>query len=220
MVARTVRRSLEEICDPAHLALLVYDMQVGVVRQLPDGAEVTARVAEVLAAARAAGVRTFFTRHTTLPVGLLGGGGMRTSMVWQRTDDVNALVSTFPPDAPGTQLVPEVTPGPDEAVFDKLAMSAFVGTPLDFALRDAGIEGLAVVGVALEVGIDPTIRHALDLGYLPVLVTDACGQGNADAGERSLAQLAWFGGTVFTDTAELTALLAKPGSTGGVEVSR
>jgi biuret amidohydrolase len=204
---RVVRRSLEEICDPAHLALLVYDMQVGVVEQIAEGPAVTARVRAVLAAARAAGVRTFFTRHTTLPVRLLGAGGLRTAMTWQGTAQVDALVSTFPPAAPGTRLVPELAPGADEAVFDKLAMSAFVGTPLDFALRDAGVEGLAIVGVALEVGIEPTVRHALDLGYLPVLVTDACGRGNQEAATRALDQLSWFGGTMFTDTARFTALL-------------
>jgi biuret amidohydrolase len=182
-------------------------MQVGVVEQIAEAPRVTAQVGEVLAAARAAGVRTFFTRHTTLPVPLLGAGGLRTAMTWQGTDQVNALVSTFPPDAPGTQLVPELAPRANEAVFDKLTMSAFVGTPLDFALRDAGVEGLAVVGVALEVGIEPTVRHALDLGYLPVLVTDACGRGNQEAATRSLDQLSWFGGTLFTDTARFTALL-------------
>jgi nicotinamidase-related amidase len=211
VVGHAVRRSLEEICDPAHLALLVYDMQVGVVDQLTDGPAVTARVAEVLAAARAAGIRTLFTRHTTLPMQLLGAGGLRTAMSWQDTDRVDMLVSTFPPDAPQTQLVPEVAARSDEAVFDKLAMSAFVGTPLDFVLRDAGIEGLAVVGVALEVGIEPTVRHALDLGYLPVLITDACGRGNAEAAERSLAQLSWFGGTLFTDIAGFTAALDNGG---------
>ncbi len=41
------------------MALLVYDMQVGIVSQLPDGAEITARVAEVLAAAREGGLPGF-----------------------------------------------------------------------------------------------------------------------------------------------------------------
>jgi hypothetical protein len=31
---------LDEVCDPEHLALIVYDMQVGIVRQLPDGQQV------------------------------------------------------------------------------------------------------------------------------------------------------------------------------------
>ncbi len=54
--------TLEEVCDPERLALLVYDMQVGVVGQLDEGPQVTAQVISVLEAARRAGVRTFFTR--------------------------------------------------------------------------------------------------------------------------------------------------------------
>jgi biuret amidohydrolase len=202
-----VPRTLEDVRNPERLALVVYDMQVGVLRQLADGARVIERVSAVLAAARAAGVRTLFTRHTTLPMELTGSAGLRTAMDWQRTDDVDKLVSTFPPGAPETDLVPEMDPQPGEAVFDKLTMSAFVGTPLDFVLRDAGIEAFAIIGVALEVGIEPTVRHALDLGYLPIVVTDACGVGNAEAGARSLAQLAWFGGSLQTDSATLIELL-------------
>jgi hypothetical protein len=52
------------------------------------------------------------------------------------------------------------------------------------------------------------VRHGLDLGFLPVVVTDACGVGNQEAAGRSLAQLAWFGGSIQTDTATLTSLLA------------
>ncbi|WP_028925291.1 cysteine hydrolase family protein [Pseudonocardia acaciae] len=202
-----VRRSLEDACDPRHLALLVYDMQVGVVGQIADARRVTERVTSVLAAARAAGVRTLFTRHVSLPMELTGAAGLRTAMDWQHTDDVDKLISAFPPNAAGTQLLPELDPRPSEAVFDKLAMSAFVGTPLDFVLRDAGIEAFAIVGVALEVGIEPTVRHALDLGYLPVVVTDACGAGDREAARRSLDQLAWFGGSIQTDAATLTAQL-------------
>jgi nicotinamidase-related amidase len=204
-----VRTTLEEICDPRHLALLVYDMQVGVLGQIADAERVTDRVLAVLDAARPAGVRTFFTRHVSLPLELTGAAGLRTAMIWQRTDDVEALVSPFPPSAPQTQLAPELAPRPAEAVIDKLAMSAFVGTPLDAAFRDAGIEAFAILGVALEVGIEPTVRHGLDLGYLPVLVTDACGHGDLAAAGRSLAQLAWFGGSIQTDTDTITALLRR-----------
>lgn len=202
-----VRATLEEVCDPRRMALLVYDMQVGVLSQIADADAVTAKVCAVLDAARSVGMRTFFTRHMTLPVEVTGAGGLRTAMIWQRTDDVNKVVSTFPRDSPQFQLVPEVVPQASEAVLDKIAMSAFVGTPLDFALRDADIEALAVVGVALEVGIEPTVRHALDLGYLPAVIVDACGYGDQDAARRALDQLAFCGGTVQTDTATVCALL-------------
>lgn len=57
---------------------------------------------------------------------------------------------------------------------DKLAMSAFEGTPLEFALRDCGAVAVAVAGIALEVGIEPTLRHAADLGLPPPAPSPAC----------------------------------------------
>ena len=48
---------------------------------------------------------------------------------------------------------------------------------------------LALVGAVLEIGIEPTARHAADLGLLPVVVEDACGIVDAAAAERSLASL-------------------------------
>jgi biuret amidohydrolase len=56
-------------------------------------------------------------------------------------------------------------------------------------LRDRGITTLAICGIALEIGIEPTVRHAADLGIIPVLVADACGAGHEEAAQRSLDQL-------------------------------
>jgi len=154
-----IPRTLDEVCDPRRLALLVYDMQVGVVSQLPDGAEVTRRVAAVLRTARVAGVRTFFTRHMWLPLEVAGVAQLRTALAWQRVDHVADLTPGLQRDSPGFQIVPELAPRPSEAVFDKITMSAFEGTPLDIALRDCGIVAFAVVGVALEIGIEPTVVH-------------------------------------------------------------
>jgi biuret amidohydrolase len=95
----------------------------------------------------------------------------------------------FPPDASHTQLVDELKPEAGEPVFDKLGMSAFVGTPLEVVLRDRGVITLILVGAVLEIGIEPTARHAADLGFLPVVVEDACGVVEGEAAERSLASL-------------------------------
>ena len=60
-----------------------------------------------------------------------------------------------------------------------IALPLQEGTPLDLALRDCGIVAVAIVGVALEVDIEPTVRHAADLGYIPVLVSDTIGSNVA-----------------------------------------
>jgi nicotinamidase-related amidase len=200
--------TLDDVCDPERLALLVYDMQVGVVGQLDDGPHVTAQVIEVLEAARQAGVRVFFTRHMSLPRELMGISQLRTAMAWQHKKGVEDLVSPFLRDSPGFQLLPELAPRDSEAIFDKLSMSAFEGTPLEFALRDCQITAFAIVGVATEVGIEPTVRHGADRGLIPVVVTDACGGGNPTAAKRSVKALAFAGDAIMTDVATITGLLA------------
>jgi len=62
-----IARTLEDVCNPRHLALLVYDMQVGIKSQVKEGDVIAARVHQVLDAARAARTRIFFTRHVSLP---------------------------------------------------------------------------------------------------------------------------------------------------------
>ncbi|MDQ3926300.1 MAG: cysteine hydrolase [Actinomycetota bacterium] len=204
-----VPRTLEEVCHPRRMALLVYDMQVGIVSQLPDGPEVTARVAEVLRAAREGGFPVFFSRHMSLPKELMGVFQLRQAMTWQRVDRAEDVEPWFPRDSPQFQIVPELEPLPSEAVSDKIAMSAFSGTFLNMALRDLGLDAFAICGIATEVGIEPTVRHGADLGYIPVVVADACGAGEEAAGRRSLESLAFAGDSFVTDVATIGPLLSR-----------
>ncbi len=201
--------SLNDLCDPRRMAVIVYDMQVGIVSQIPDGAAVAGRVVDVIDAARAGGFRIVYTRHMYLPNEIAGVSQLRTAMAWQGVDRVGDLKPHFLRDSPEFKLTPELSPRPSEAMFDKITMSAFVGTPLDIVLRDCGIEAFTIVGIALEIGIEPTVRHAMDLGYIPVLVTDACGSRDKAGADRSLASLTAFGGSLQTDVDTIAPLLRR-----------
>ena len=109
--------------------------------------------------------------------------------------------SPFLPDAPQTQILAELAPTEREAVLDKLTFSAFAGTWLELALRGCDLDAVAVVGVATEIGIEPTVRHAGDLGFVPVVITDACAAGDPVAGERSIQTLRFLGDALLTDVA-------------------
>ena len=193
-----ILQTLEDICDPTRMALIVYDMQIGIVKQIENGQEITEKVLLVLDAARKAGIRVFFTRHMSLPKELMGVSQFRMAMAWQRVKSPNEVKPWFLRDAPGFQLIPEMNPLPSEAIFDKITMSAFEGTPLDIALRDCGVDAFAIVGIAMEIGIEPTVRQGSDLGYIPVVVKDACGFGHRDAAERSIAGLEFSGDALLT----------------------
>jgi nicotinamidase-related amidase len=204
-----IPQTLEDICDPTRLALVIYDMQVGIVKQIENGAQITDKVVRVLEAARKAGVRVLFTRHMSLPNELMGISQIRMAMAWQRVKSPEQVQPWFLRDTPGFHLIPEMNPSPSEAIFDKISMSAFEGTPLNMALRDCGIVAFAIVGIALEIGIEPTVRHGADLGYIPVVVKDACGFGHRDAAERSLAALEFAGDALLTNLDTFIAQLGR-----------
>jgi biuret amidohydrolase len=204
-----IPRSLEEIITSENTALIVYDMQAGITRQISNGQEITLRVGRVIAAARAAGVRTFFTRHMSLPTELMGAFQCRTAMAWQRVDSMEKVKPLFLRDSPAFQIIPELQALPSEGIVDKITMSAFEGTYLGIALRDCGIRSFIIVGIALEIGIDPTCRQGSDLGFWPILVQDACGFGNEEAANHSLASLKHMGDTTVTDVETVCGLLAK-----------
>jgi len=204
-----IPQTLDDVCDPTRLALVVYDMQVGIVKQIENGQQITDKVLQVLDAARAARIRVIFTRHMSLPKELMGISQFRMAMAWQRVKSANDIKPWFLRDSPGFHLISELNPLPSEAIFDKIAMSAFEGTPLDMALRDCGIDAFAIVGIAMEIGIEPTARHGADLGYTPVIVQDACGFGQRDAAARSIASLEFAGDSFLTNVETICAHLQR-----------
>jgi nicotinamidase-related amidase len=202
-----IPETLDEICDPSRAALLVYDMQAGIVSQIAGGAEIVERVGTLMRVARSAGLRIVYTRHYNVPLGWAGVGQLRLAKTWQRVRHASELKKVLQHGAPGFEIVEALAPQAEDVVLDKVTMSAFEATPLALLLRDLGLCSFLVAGIALEVGIEPTARHGADLGFIPVVVQDACGFGHAEAAQRSLAALKYAGDSVLTDLASVSAAL-------------
>ena len=203
-----VPESLQDALDPVTLAFVVYDMQVGILSQISNGDRVMSNVLKLLAATRKRRVRTVFTRHYFMPTELAGVFQLRQAKMWQGKTYASDTRPLIPHGSAGFQLAEGLEPRPDEAVIDKITMSAFEGTPLDIVLRDCGVRAYLIAGVATEVGIEPTVRHSTDLGYIPIVVQDACGGGDATAADRAIANIAFAGDALLTTTDEVCAVLA------------
>ncbi len=134
-------------------ALLVIDVQRGLddpyygVRNNPAAEQ---RIAELLAAWRAAGRPVLHAQHLSL-----------------RPD------SPLREDAPGNAIKPEAAPLPGEPVFRKHANSAFIGTDLEAHLREKGIESLVIAGLTTDHCVSTTVRMAANLGFRVTVVEDA-----------------------------------------------
>src|SRR6516162_9277049 len=198
---------LSEVCAPARCAVIIYDMQKGVVPQISAGTEIVTFCRQLLDAARAGGYRIFFTRHLFLPNALAGVGQLRRAMVWQQKKRAEETKPFFLQGSPLWEIVPELAPREGEVVIDKITMSAFEGTYLNLALRDAHLDAFVIAGIALEVGIGPTVRHALDLNLCPLVVTDACGSKTAELKEQTMAALQETGEIFASSSAEVLSAM-------------
>ena len=203
----SVPTQVEQLADPSRTAIIIYDMQVGIISQIEEGTTVLKKCLELVAAARQSGYRIFFTRHMWLPLRASGVGQLRRAMIWQRTDDSAKLGTPFLPGSGPWQIAAELNPGADDVLIDKITMSAFTGTFLDIALRDARIESFIIAGIALEVGIEPTVRHGADLNYIPIVITDACGSMTQELKDGTLHSFETCGEVISATTTQITSLM-------------
>ncbi|NQU12830.1 MAG: isochorismatase family protein [Desulfobacteraceae bacterium] len=76
----------------------------------------------------------------------------------------------------GADIIEELKPLKEDIVVRKQRYDGFFGTNLDIILRNLGIRYLLFVGIATNVCVESTIRHAFFLDYFPILVSDGVSQ--------------------------------------------
>jgi nicotinamidase-related amidase len=127
-------------------ALVVIDVQRGVLSGAWDQSRVVANVAHTIDSARHAGVPVLWVQH--------------------ESDELQ-------PGSEPWQWVPELAPAPGEPTLAKRFQSAFEETGLESALQQRGATHLVLVGAATNWCIRATSYGALDRGYDITLVADA-----------------------------------------------
>lgn len=106
----------------------------------------------------------------------------------------------------GHGLIDELQPLPGEPVIDKPGYSAFAHTDLETILRTRGIAQLILTGVTTEVCVSSTLRHAVDLGFACVTVSDACASPDPTLHAAALAMIGVEGG-IFGTVCDSRALI-------------
>lgn len=76
--------------------------------------------------------------------------------------------------SPEAEFVEAVRPLASEPVISKGAVDAFVGTPLHAMLSGHGIRNVILMGVATNLVVEATARHATDLGFSVTVLEDCC----------------------------------------------
>ena len=136
-------------------ALLVIDVQIGLVSGAYREIEVLQAINTVMARMRAGQGRIVFIQHC------------------------HTTYKPLMPDSPGWALHPSLDTGEGDLFIRKTASDAFYETSLDSMLQDNGINHLVVTGLQSEYCVDTTCRCALSKSYDVTLVSDAHTTGDA-----------------------------------------
>ena len=191
-----------------HPALLVVDFVMAYLEpSSPLYAGVDAALASnirLVAVAREAGIPVVFTNVVYEPGGADGGLFYR-KIPALKVFDAGSPLGNFPPD---------LQPHKGDIVVSKQFASAFFGTQLDQKLRALGVDTLVVTGVSTSGCVRATTLDALQHGFAPFVVREACGDRHPAPHEASLFDLQAKYAEVIGE-ADAVRLMQLSGSSGG-----
>lgn len=181
--------SLDEFLLPSQAALVMWDFQKGLAGKALNASSVIASAQQLLKAADRNGVPVFWSRHVLPPLHLMTGPFQLFLMKKQKVNHPDKLTPAMQDGMEETEFVDGLSPAPHHIVIEKSQPSLFVDTPFDLRLKKLGVRTLVLAGVATDIGIEFTARHAAALGYFSVIAEDATGSYTAQAQERSITFL-------------------------------
>lgn len=94
----------------------------------------------------------------------------------------------FAPGSIGQANVPEIAPWVDVAV-SKVAYSAFFNTQLDWVLRHAHIDTVAVCGIVTNGGVASTVRDAHMREFHTLVLSDGCAAFKPEVHQAALTDM-------------------------------
>jgi nicotinamidase-related amidase len=179
---KIVYNTIEEILDPSHTALVVWDVQRGSTKLIFNTEEFSRNLNSVVELARKSkNIPIFFTPIQMLPkrfespaiIYTLGKLGFDRLFEQFTAEDIDFTIK----------------PKENEIVINKHTGSIFIDTGFERMLRNAGIITVVFTGIATEGGVESSARDAFNRGFYSVVVSDCVSSPSKDGHDRSLENM-------------------------------
>jgi nicotinamidase-related amidase len=158
--------------DPRRTALLIMDVQHGIIERL--GSEtLLARLIEATTAARKKRVRVIYVK-----VGFREGYPeiSPSSPTFARVSETESFIEG----RASADVHEAIAPQRGDVVVTKRRVSAFSGSDLDVLLRAGQIDALVLAGIATSGVVLSTLREAADLDFALAVLSDACSDADEE----------------------------------------
>jgi len=177
----------------SNTALIIGDIQNGIVANFGNDTELLVRIRKTIDAARAAGVPIIFVR-----VGFRAGHPdvSANNQMWAGVAKAGIMLA----DDVSTQLHESLGVQYGDVVIIKRRVGAFHGTDLDWVLRALGVTHFAIGGIATSGVVLSTVRHGSDLDYQMTVLSDLTKDGDEEVNRVLLEKLLPRQAQVITST--------------------
>jgi biuret amidohydrolase len=158
-----------------------------------------ARIAGLVDAFRAAGAPVIWTQEVHRPD--LADIGRELD----GSESVHCVLG-----APGTEIVAELQPLPDEHFIQKRRYSCFFGTDLEIVLRGMGITTVVLVGGLTDVCVHYTFVDAHQRDFFVRVVTDCVGGSSSEAHDAALTAMRYLQRDAWVTSSDLVGHALTP----------
>jgi nicotinamidase-related amidase len=181
------------------MALLIIDVQQGLVEKSGFGIDYVRRVRQAIDAARAANIVPIYLRMAFRPGAPEVGPSNRMLYGFARSGFVMES-------AESAKIHTLVTPETTDIVIDRRRANAFHGSELEVILRAHNITDLVLSGNATRMGVLATFFDAADRDYGLTVLSDCCADSDPEVHSALMAKVFPLQATVLTLAAWLTSL--------------
>src|SRR6266480_3668241 len=156
------------------MALLVMDVQAGIVARFTQTGDFLERVNTAITAARAAQIPVIYVVVAFRPgYPEISPRNKSFSAIKRQQSSLQAAMTP-------TEIHPAIAPQPADIVVTKRRVSAFSGSDLEVVLRAQGISHLVLCGIATSGVVLSTLREAADKDYQLTVLADCCADGDEE----------------------------------------
>jgi len=154
-------------------ALLVMDMQMGLLPSIPDHENLVTRTAVAIASARAAELPVIYIVLNFRP-GFPEVSASNKLFSGLKQMFENHDLSLF------SSIHEKIAPINGDVIVQKKRISAFTGSDLEIVLRALEIKELILAGIATSGVVLSTFREAIDKDYTVTVVSDCCADRDSE----------------------------------------
>lgn len=156
------------------MALLVMDVQVGIVASVAQMGDVLTPISKAITAAHAATIPVIYVAVGFRPgYPEIGSRNKIFSATKQRQIPQSVATASM-------EIHPAIAPQPNDIVVTKRRVSAFSGSDLEMVLRAQEISHLVLCGIATSGVVLSTLREAADKDYQLTVLADCCFDGDEE----------------------------------------